>query len=164
MRASQPRQAFTEDSWQKASSFWTRRPVSTGLLTLPDRSWPPVVQHWESRRQNGTFWAGGRRTSQTPTSGYSARSSQKLQLLVVSVVRGRDDIGSVLEKESLCKNWNHSWRREECTERPSRSSSPDSTRHRPRYRLLLRPWRPSLCRCRSTPSKKKWCSWARGRV
>ena len=50
-------------SWQKASSFWTRRSVSTGLRTLHGSPWLLAVQRWESRRQNGTCWAGGLRIS-----------------------------------------------------------------------------------------------------
>ena len=75
MQAWQPRQAGTENLSQTASSCWTGHSVSTGLLTLPGRSWLLAVQHWESQRQNSTFWAGGR-TSQTPMFGSNEHSSR----------------------------------------------------------------------------------------
>ena len=76
--------------------------MCTGLLTLPAHSCPHAVRHWALTRQRGTSWAGGLRTSQTCTSGSQRTLVQKLQILVVSVIRGRDDVSSVLaEGETL---------------------------------------------------------------
>ena len=114
MQASQPRRAFTEDSWQKASSSWTHHSVSPGLLTLPGRSWLLAVQHWESQRENGTFWAEGRRTSQSPAFGSNAQSSRNFSFSscqssvvtttsesVLGVGESLQELESVLEKRGV---------------------------------------------------------------
>ena len=124
MRASQPQRAFTEDFWQKASSFLTGLSASTGLLTCPGRSAPPAVQHWGSQRLNETCWAGGLKTSQTPYVRLQRTLVQKLQLLVVVMMSAQ----SVVVNRVCARTPNHSWRREASgLERRWRSSSARST-------------------------------------
>ena len=87
MQASQPRRAFTEDSWQKASSFWTGLSASTGLLTccaalVVAKAERNVLGRW-AQNQSDTYV----RLHRTLV--------QKLQLSVVSVILGRDDVSSV---------------------------------------------------------------------
>ena len=100
MRASQPRRAFTEDSWQKASSFWT-------WLRLLDSSLSPVV-HGHLLHSTGVAKA---------ERNVLGRWAQNQPDTYVPMMSARS-----WEKGSLCKNSNHSWRREEWTEKLSRSS------------------------------------------
>ena len=102
MQASQPRRAFTEDLWQSGQQlldpalcvFWTphspRSFVATCCAALGvAKAERNVLGRW-AQNQSDTYVRLQRRLV------------QKLQLLVVSVIRGRADIGSVLgEGESL---------------------------------------------------------------
>ena len=85
---------------------------------------------------------------------------QKLQLLVVSVIRSRDDICSVLGEGKHCKKLKHSWRSEDWSTNPSRSSSARSTSQVFRSIPSSRTRRPSHCRQTSNHWKKVWFSWA----
>ena len=105
---------------------------------LPDRSWPLAVQHWESQRQNETLWAGRRRTSQTPAFGSNAHSSRNFSFLSCQSSLVATTSARSWEKESRCKNWLLSWRRQGWTESGSRSNSPDLTSRRFREQHLFR--------------------------